>query len=97
MDGTVVTNILCILLFIILIIISILILKKLGEINVVVQQSNQEISHSHNPNGKNVCPISGKRFDDSEAIIANANGKTIKVCSKSCKSKVESISYTMNN
>jgi hypothetical protein len=96
MDSTVITNIFCILLFIILIIISILILKKLGEINVVVQQSNKDITHTHNPNGNNVCPISGKRFDDSEAILANANGATIKVCSKSCKKKVESISYKMN-
>jgi hypothetical protein len=55
-------------------------------------EENDDDDHTHNPNGINICPITGKNFDDSEAILASVNGgKTIKVCSVDCKQKVENL------
>ena len=55
-------------------------------------EENDDNVHTHNPNGINICPITGKNFDDSEAILATVNGgKTIKVCSADCKNKVENL------
>lgn len=58
------------------------------------QQSSED--DEHNPNGINICPITGKNFDDSEAILASVSGgKTIKVCSADCKQKVENLNNLM--
>ena len=59
-------------------------------------EENDDDDHTHNPNGINICPITGKNFDDSEAILATVNGgKTIKVCSADCKQKVENLNNLM--
>jgi hypothetical protein len=48
------------------------------------------MSHGEGEERKNICPITGKSFKDSEAVIATLpNGKTIKVCCVICKNKVE--------
>jgi hypothetical protein len=55
------------------------------------QHSPHGTGGGHGQEIKNICPITGRTFNDSEAILANLNGKTIKVCGLNCKKKVEGL------